>query len=93
MKTVTWEIDDSGVVHLTLNRPKVHNAFNDELITELTASLKTVAGEERIRALVLSGKGKSFSAGADLNWMKTRPITALKKIRRTLPDWQPCCIP
>ncbi len=70
MNTVTWEIDDSGVVHLTLNRPKVHNAFNDELITELTASLKTAAGEERIRALVLSGKGKSFSAGADLNWMQ-----------------------
>ena len=70
MNTVTWEIDDSGVVHLTLNRPKVHNAFNDELITELTTSLKTAAGEERIRALVLSGKGKSFSAGADLNWMQ-----------------------
>ena len=70
MNTVTWEIDDSGVVHLTLNRPKVHNAFNDELITELTALLKTAAGEKRIRALVLSGKGKSFSAGADLNWMQ-----------------------
>ena len=70
MKTVTWEIDDSGVVHLTLNRPKVHNAFNDELITELTALLKTAASQERIRALVLSGKGKSFSAGADLNWMQ-----------------------
>ena len=70
MNTITWEIDDSGVVHLTLNRPKVHNAFNDELITELTALLKTAAGEKRIRALVLSGKGKSFSAGADLNWMQ-----------------------
>ena len=70
MKTVTWEIDDSGVVHLTLNRPKVHNAFNDELIMELTASLEKAADEDRIRALVLSGKGKSFSAGADLNWMQ-----------------------
>ena len=70
MKTVTWEIGHSGVVHMTLNRPKVHNAFNDELIMELTASLKTAAGDERTRALVLSGNGKSFSAGADLNWMQ-----------------------
>ena len=70
MNTVTWEINDSGVVHLTLNRPTVHNAFNDELIMELTTSLEKAAGEERIRALVLSGKGKSFSAGADLNWMQ-----------------------
>ena len=70
MKTVTWEIDDRGVVHLTLNRPTVHNAFNDELITELTNSLKKAASEDGIRVLVLSGKGKSFSAGADLNWMR-----------------------
>ncbi len=70
MKTVTWGFDDRGVVHLTLNRPTVHNAFNDELIIELTASLKKAAGEDGIRALVLSGKGKSFSAGADLNWMQ-----------------------
>lgn len=69
MKTVTREIDDRGVVHLTLNRPAVHNAFNDELIMELTGSLEKSAGEAGIRALVLSGKGKSFSAGADLNWM------------------------
>ena len=70
MKTVTWEIDDRGVGHLTLNRPAVHNAFNDELIMELTGSLEKSAGEAGIRALVLSGKGKSFSAGADLNWMQ-----------------------
>ena len=70
MKTVTWEIDDRGVVNLTLNRPTVHNAFNDELIMELTASFKKAASEDGIRVLVLSGKGKSFSAGADLNWMR-----------------------
>ena len=70
MKTVTWEIDDRSVVHLTLNRPTVHNAFNDELIRDLTLSLEKAASEDGIRALVLSGKGKSFSAGADLNWMQ-----------------------
>ena len=70
MNTVTWEIDDREGVHLTLNRPTIHNAFNDELIMELTASLKKAASEDGIRVLVLSGKGKSFSAGADLNWMR-----------------------
>ena len=69
MKTLTSKIDDSGVVHLTLNRPAVHNAFDDELIMELTSTLEQAAGEAEIRVLVLRGKGKSFSAGADLNWM------------------------
>ena len=47
------------------------HVFNDELIEELTALLERLAGEDRIRALVLTGEGKSFSAGADLNWMSS----------------------
>jgi methylglutaconyl-CoA hydratase len=59
-----------GSVRITLNRPQIHNAFDDRLIVELTAELTRVAEDSAIRAVVLTGSGKSFSAGADLNWMR-----------------------
>lgn len=60
----------AGIASLTLNRPQIHNAFDDALIAELTAALKTCAADPAVRAVVLSGAGSSFSAGADLNWMR-----------------------
>lgn len=62
--------DDRGVATVTLNRPDVHNAFNAELIAELTQLLQRLGDDEGVRAVVLTGEGKSFSAGADLNWMR-----------------------
>jgi len=64
------EIDQRGVARLTLARPEVHNAFNDTLIAELTRSLERLGDDPQVRAVVLAAEGKSFSAGADLNWMK-----------------------
>lgn len=64
------EIDQRGVARLTLARPEVHNAFNDTLIAELTQSLETLGADPKVRAVILAADGKSFSAGADLNWMK-----------------------
>ncbi|UBR49687.1 enoyl-CoA hydratase/isomerase family protein [Halomonas sp. FeN2] len=64
---------EEGVARLTLNRPEVHNAFDDSLIAELNAhldQLHTLAESGDVRAVVLGSEGKSFSAGADLNWMK-----------------------
>lgn len=61
---------DTGIARLTLARAEVHNAFDDALIAELTAQLEQLAKEIGVRALVLSGDGASFSAGADLNWMR-----------------------
>jgi len=58
------------VATLTMDRPEVHNAFNAELIAELTAVLTRVGADPEVRAVVLTGTGKSFSAGADLNWMR-----------------------
>lgn len=55
---------------LTLNRPQVHNAFDATLIAETTAALEYLAGDAGLRALVLTGAGATFSAGADLNWMR-----------------------
>jgi methylglutaconyl-CoA hydratase len=59
-----------GSVWITLDRPEIHNAFDDRLITALTLELARLAGEEAVRAIVLTGSGRSFSAGADLNWMR-----------------------
>lgn len=53
-----------------MNRPEVHNAFNAQVIAELTAAFAQLAGDDRVRVVVLAGRGKSFSAGADLEWMK-----------------------
>jgi methylglutaconyl-CoA hydratase len=60
----------NGVVWLTLNRPEIHNAFDDRQIAELTSALADLAADDNVRAVVLTGAGKSFSAGADLNWMR-----------------------
>jgi methylglutaconyl-CoA hydratase len=53
-----------------MNRPEVHNAFDDLLIADLTAALKSLAANERVRVVLLTASGKSFSAGADLGWMR-----------------------
>ena len=59
-----------GSVWITLNRPQIHNAFDDQLIAELTAELIRLSEDPGVRAVVLTGSGNSFSAGADLNWMR-----------------------
>ncbi len=65
-----FDIDNRAVATITLNRPEVHNAFNAELIAELTRTIDRAVGEG-CRVLVLTGEGHSFSAGADLNWMRS----------------------
>lgn len=59
-----------GSAWITLNRPEIHNAFDERLIAELTAELTRLADDGAVRAVVLTGSGRSFSAGADLNWMR-----------------------
>ena len=67
----TIQLERGGaVVTLTLDRPQVHNAFDDTLIAELTAALEALADDAGVRVLVLTGSGATFSAGADLNWMR-----------------------
>lgn len=65
------KIADNGIATLTLNRPDVHNAFNDAMIAELLQALAQVEQHPRVRLLILQAAGKSFSAGADLNWMRS----------------------
>jgi methylglutaconyl-CoA hydratase len=60
---------DGAVERLTLNRPDVRNAFNEEVIAELTAWANATAQDSSLRVIILAGAGKVFSAGADANWM------------------------
>jgi methylglutaconyl-CoA hydratase len=60
----------NGIGIVALNRPAVHNAFDEVLISELTAASSALAEDRDVRAIILTGNGPSFCAGADLNWMK-----------------------
>jgi methylglutaconyl-CoA hydratase len=60
----------TGVTTVTLDRPDVRNAFNDEVIAELTAVFLELGKRDEVRCIVLAGNGPAFCAGADLNWMK-----------------------
>lgn len=59
------------VAEVWLNRPDVRNAFNDQVIVELTGTFRALGAEPDLRAIVLGGHGKAFCAGADLNWMRS----------------------
>ncbi|MBU6476189.1 MAG: enoyl-CoA hydratase/isomerase family protein, partial [Alphaproteobacteria bacterium] len=61
---------ENGVATVAMNRPDVHNAFNEEVIAEMTSAFEKAGADGSARAVVLRGNGKSFSAGGDLNWMK-----------------------
>lgn len=68
--SILAEIDARGVASVYLNRPQLHNAFDEVLIADLTSLLQRLGEDPAVRALVLGGKGKNFSAGADLTWMQ-----------------------
>jgi methylglutaconyl-CoA hydratase len=69
-QTLLTELDPRGVGVITLNRPEVHNAFNEAMIAELTSAFSAYGANAEVRMIVLEAEGKSFCAGADLNWMK-----------------------
>jgi methylglutaconyl-CoA hydratase len=81
--TTSLAIERQGPVGvITMNRPERHNAFDDALIAELTEALRSMEAEDGVRLVVLSGAGRSFSAGADLNWMKRMAGFSLDENRR-----------
>ncbi|GLX86878.1 gamma-carboxygeranoyl-CoA hydratase [Thalassotalea loyana] len=68
--SVLVDIDNRGVATVTLNNPEKHNAFDDEIIEQLTNIFKDISENDKVRVMVLAANGKSFCAGADLGWMK-----------------------
>ncbi len=69
-RTLKIQQDDRGVLSIHLNRPDIRNAFNDEMISELTQVFVNEALGSEVRVIVLRGEGPAFCAGGDLNWMK-----------------------
>ena len=67
--TILYSIENK-IAKVYLNRPEVHNAFNEVMIAELTDVFIRITKDDEVRVVVLTGKGDSFCAGADLNWMK-----------------------
>ncbi len=70
MSNLLVQRDERGIARVTLNRPEVHNAFNDVLVGELTEVIDSLSQDAAVRAIVLTGEGHTFCAGADLNWMR-----------------------
>lgn len=70
MSDILTEIAANGVATVTMNRGEVHNAFNEDVIAALDAAFRSLGDDPAVRAVVLRGAGKSFSAGADLGWMR-----------------------
>lgn len=68
--SIVTNIATDGRATVTLNRPDVHNAFDDELIARLAGDLEKLDQDSGVGVVILAAAGKSFSAGADLNWMK-----------------------
>ena len=68
-----------AIAEIALNRPEAYNAFNYEMVSQLATHLTTLAGDNHVRAVVISGKGKAFCAGGDLKWAleySSRPAAA-----------------
>jgi methylglutaconyl-CoA hydratase len=92
--SLSVEVDDLGRATVTLDRPVLHNAFDDALVAALTAALEALGRDDRVRVVLLAARGKSFSAGADLGWMRRmasysrednlRDARALAALMRTL---------
>ncbi|MBS0271374.1 MAG: enoyl-CoA hydratase/isomerase family protein [Proteobacteria bacterium] len=68
--SVLFTIDEDQIAHLTLNRPEVHNAFDNEMIQTITTHLRNLHENSSVRALILTGNGSGFCSGADLAWME-----------------------
>jgi len=68
--SVVLEVTTDGIAYVTMNRPDVHNCFDEEVIEALAQMFDDVGRQDGVRAMVLRASGKSFSAGADLEWMQ-----------------------
>jgi methylglutaconyl-CoA hydratase len=71
-KTIEITLDARGVATLTLNRPDKHNALSAQMLDEVTRAAHALGADDAVRVVVLTGAGKSFCAGGDLEWMRAQ---------------------
>lgn len=93
-QSIQYQLQSNGVATITLDRPDIHNAFDDTIIAALTSAFRQAGEDPAVRILVLAANGKSFCAGGDLNWMRRmagynyeenlRDANALAEMLRTL---------
>jgi len=69
-ESVLWSVDGRGVATLTLNRPEVNNAYDEQLIQGLHDAMDALGAQPGVRVVVLRGAGRHFQAGADLQWIR-----------------------
>ena len=69
-KNLKYEVDE-GIAYITINRPEAMNALNNEVLDELFAAFSTVAGDDAVRSVILTGEGRAFVAGADISAMNS----------------------
>ncbi len=69
-RTIDVDVSSTGVCTLLLNRPEVHNAFNEVMIEEIEGALQLLKTDDAVQIVCVKGAGTSFCAGADLHWMK-----------------------
>ncbi|MCB1215273.1 MAG: enoyl-CoA hydratase/isomerase family protein, partial [Deltaproteobacteria bacterium] len=88
---------EDGLAELSLNRPKLHNAFNEKMIAELNSVFSALGQDPSVRVIFLKGEGPSFCAGADLHWMKSMAsysfeenLADAKKLHEMLLSIQQC---
>jgi methylglutaconyl-CoA hydratase len=74
MKTLNVTVAPGGVAQVEMARPEVFNAFDETMIAELDEVFTALGSDSAVRAIVLAGQGKAFSAGADLQWMKRASV-------------------
>jgi methylglutaconyl-CoA hydratase len=70
MYTTLQTTTENNILTISLNRPEVHNAFDEVMIDEIKTAFQQASKDDNLRIVVLRGTGKSFCAGADLNWMR-----------------------
>lgn len=78
MNSVLYTIENN-IAKIALNKPEKNNAFDEQMIKELTVALKKAADDTAVKIIILYGNGKHFSAGADLNWMRKMADASLKE--------------
>jgi len=79
---VVTHLAENGVLRVCINRPSLHNAFNDHVIGLLIEAFESASNNNDVRVVILQSEGKNFSAGADLNWMKSMAQLNLEENKR-----------
>ncbi|MBA2690762.1 MAG: enoyl-CoA hydratase/isomerase family protein [Burkholderiales bacterium] len=82
MSALLFDKYPEGLAVLSMNRPQTHNAFDDELVADMTTALQEFDADPSVRIVILSAHGPSFSAGADLHWMERMANCAADENRR-----------